>query len=200
MDTETAAEVPSTRQRILQISLELMSQRGVDGTSMRDLAAACNLNVASLYHYFPSKRELLEAVLGESGMLPVKVRRPKPEDADPFVSLLVTILRSMFEVESFIRLMVGEAIRYEENARAVGVELFSSFETVLEDWITNNRPDLAELAGAGAMARLLTGVVVGLFVQHAAGVVDVEGDDLDIMILTRARETVQILNALTKTS
>ena len=46
-----------------------MAQNGVDGTSMRDLAGATGLNVASLYHYFPSKRELLVAVLEERGFV-----------------------------------------------------------------------------------------------------------------------------------
>ena len=73
-------EGSSTRRRILQIALALMAQRGVDGTSMRDLASAAGLNVASLYHYFPSKRDLLEAVLVEQGFLPIQVPRP---DGDP---------------------------------------------------------------------------------------------------------------------
>src|SRR5215469_8490480 len=71
-------ETPTTRARILQIALTLMAQRGVDGTSMRDLASAAGLNVASLYHYFPSKRELLEAVLVEHGFLPIHAPRPQP--------------------------------------------------------------------------------------------------------------------------
>src|ERR1700735_5721025 len=65
-------EGSATRRRILQIALSLMSQRGVDGTSMRDLASAAGLNVASLYHYFPSKRDLLESVLAEQGYLPIR--------------------------------------------------------------------------------------------------------------------------------
>ena len=70
-------EGTSTRQRILQIALTLMSQKGVDATSMRDLASAAGLNVASLYHYFPSKRELLESVLVEHGFLPVQAGNPQ---------------------------------------------------------------------------------------------------------------------------
>ncbi len=55
---------------------------------MRDLAAAAELNVASLYHYFPSKRDLLESVLVEQGFLPLKVtvgppRRDGPRRAAP---------------------------------------------------------------------------------------------------------------------
>lgn len=190
-------EVPSTRQRILQIALSLMSQRGVDGTSMRDLASACDLNVASLYHYFPSKRDLLEAVLVEQGFFPVQARKPKPDDPvdDPLVMLLANVLTSMFQVEDFVRLMVGEAIRLEETARTVGADLFNNFELVLEDWISKNRPDLAERSGADVVARVVTGAVVGLFVEHAAGVIKYEGDDLDTLIMQRAREMAQVLGA-----
>ncbi len=62
-------EAPNQREHILRTALSLMSQQGVDGTSMRSLAAATGLNVATLYHYFPSKRDLLVAVLEERGFL-----------------------------------------------------------------------------------------------------------------------------------
>src|ERR1700758_5226595 len=75
-------EGSATRRRILEIALSLMSQRGVDGTSMRDLASACDLTVASLYHYCPSKRELLEAVLVEHGFLPLNTSNPDPRKYD----------------------------------------------------------------------------------------------------------------------
>jgi AcrR family transcriptional regulator len=192
-------EGSATRRRILQIALTLMAQRGVDGTSMRDLASAAGLNVASLYHYFPSKRDLLESVLIEQGYFPV---RPAPEDADgagpgaeplTLAQLLAEIMTSMFEVEDFVRLMVGEAMRGEATARAVGVDLFASFETNIEDWLKKNRPDLEDGAGAAAVARLLSAMVVGIFIQHAADVLGDEGDDLTALSLDRAREAASIL-------
>ena len=48
---------------------------------MRDLASAAGLNVASLYHYFPSKRDLLESVLVEQGFLPLEVTVGRALDA-----------------------------------------------------------------------------------------------------------------------
>ena len=60
-------EGSTTRRRILKIALTLMSQRGVDGTSMRDLAGAAGLNVASLYHYFPSKQRSARSGPGGTG-------------------------------------------------------------------------------------------------------------------------------------
>ncbi len=91
---------------------------------MRDLASAAGLNVASLYHYFPSKRDLLESVLIEQGFLPIRPVQIDPEGVTPpaepltLAQLLAEIMTSMFEVEDFVRLMVGEAMRGEATARA----------------------------------------------------------------------------------
>ena len=190
-------EGSATRRRILRIALSLMSKRGVDGTSMRDLASACDLNVASLYHYFPSKRELLEAVLVEQGFLPVNTSTPDPTKYDdiesPLGQLLADILVSMFEVEDFVRLMVGEAIRAETTARAVGLDLFTTFQSSIEEWITEQRPDLAERAGAGAVARMLSAMVVGVFIEHASGAIADGNDDVIALSLQRAREAAAIL-------
>jgi len=161
--------------------------------------------VASLYHYFPSKRDLLESVLIEQGFIPILPAHRETEDdaegsaagagADPLTlaQLLAEIMTSMFEVEDFVRLMVGEAMRGEETARAVGVDLFASFESSIEDWVKNNRPDLSEGPGAAAVARLLSAMVVGIFIQHAADVLGEEGDDLTALSLDRAREAASIL-------
>lgn len=193
----TTGEGSATRRRILQIALTLMSQRGVDGTSMRDLASACDLNVASLYHYFPSKRELLEAVLVEHGFLPVQAGGTSPREYEeidsPLEQLLADILVSMFEVEDFVRLMVGEAIRAETTARAVGLDLFTTFQSSIEAWVTEHRPDLAEPAGAGAVARMLSAMVVGVFIEHASGAIADGTTDVIALSLQRAREAAAIL-------
>src|ERR1700744_36418 len=91
---EGPGEGSAPRRRILQISLSLMSQRGVDGTSMRDLASAAGLNVASLYHYFPSKRGLLESVLVEQGYLPIRPVRGDPGGELPAEPLTLAQLLS----------------------------------------------------------------------------------------------------------
>ncbi len=192
-------EGSATRRRILEIALSLMAQRGVDGTSMRDLASAAGLNVASLYHYFPSKRDLLESVLVEQGFLPIK--SPVPEfdgegtrqDESSLAQLLSDMMVSMFEVQDFVRLMVGEAIRGESTARAVGLDLFTSFQNSIEEWVTNNRPDLVEHGGAAEVARLLSAMMVGVFVQHAAGVLVDDSADLSALSVRRAREAAHIL-------
>ncbi|MGP8059980.1 MAG: TetR/AcrR family transcriptional regulator [Acidimicrobiales bacterium] len=188
----------SQRQHILDTALSLMAQRGVDGTSMRDLANAAGLNVASLYHYFPSKRDLLVAVLDERGFLddlaaprpPALVRR----SGDELAGMLNDMLASMLEVEDFIRLMLGEVMRGDDTAHGVGVELFSATQESLERWLTETEPELCERSGAPEVARMLRAMVVGLFFEHVAGVLD-DGGDTAAAFEQRAAEAAAVLRA-----
>ena len=194
---DTPGEGSATRRRILQIALSLMAQRGVDGTSMRDLASAAGLNVASLYHYFPSKRDLLEAILVEQGFFPVRAAHPVPDSealgGSALAAMLADIILALFQVDDFVRLMTGEAMRGDETARSVGLDLFSTFQVSIEEWISKHRPDLAERSGAPEVARLLCAMVVGLYVEHAAGVISEEAEDLTALAVQRAREAASIL-------
>ncbi len=191
-------EGSNTRRRILQIALSLMSQRGVDGTSMRDLASAAGLNVASLYHYFPSKRDLLVAVLEERGLVgslspgspgsssqPALLQDPAPEQLG---DLLDDILQSMLEVEDFIRLMIGEVMRGDQTAYAVGNELFAASQQLLEKWLAEHKPAVSPPGGQEALARMLRTLLVGLLLEHVTGVLDpVAGGDADAATEFRAR-------------
>lgn len=197
-DDEHRSPAPtSQRQHILNTALSLMSQRGVDGTSMRDLANAAGLNVASLYHYFPSKRELLVAVLEERGFIEdLAAARPPAltrDAADALAELLYDIFDSMLEVEDFIRLMMGEVMRGDETAHAVGVELFSATEESLERWLADSEPDICKGPGAAAVARLLRAMLIGVFFEHVAGVLD-EPDAVSAF-RRRSEEAAAVLRA-----
>jgi AcrR family transcriptional regulator len=184
------------RQNILNPALSLMAQRGVSGTSMRDLAAATGLNVASLYHYFPSKQDLLVAVLAERGFLDeMAVTAPTPGERTPEIELadmLNEMLQSMLEVEDFIRLMLGEVMRNDETALSVGHELISGTQDSLERWVEDDQPDLARGPGAAAVARMLRATLIGLFFEHVAGVLG--EDDPSAALRRRADEVAAILH------
>jgi AcrR family transcriptional regulator len=196
MSTEGVPAGRGQRQNILDTALSLMAQRGVAGTSMRDLAAATGLNVASLYHYFPSKQDLLVAVLAERGFLDeIAVTAPTPGDRTAQIELadlLNEILQSMLEVEDFIRLMLGEVMRNDETAVSVGHELIGTTQASLEQWIADKQPDLAQGSGSDAVARMLRATLIGLFFEHVAGVL--EGDDPSSALRRRADELAAILH------
>ena len=53
----------TTRQRILDVALELFAQHGFAGTSMRLLARTAGLRESSLYNHFSGKDDLYQAVI-----------------------------------------------------------------------------------------------------------------------------------------
>src|SRR5580765_6346444 len=54
--------------RIISEAETLFNQQGFDGASMRDIAAAAEMQPASVYYYFESKEELLWAVWEKGGI------------------------------------------------------------------------------------------------------------------------------------
>ena len=186
------------RQHILDIALSLMAQRGVDGTSMRDLASATGLNVASLYHYFPSKRELLVAVLQERGFVEELAEAVPPavvhDATSGLAGLLNDMLQSMLEVEDFVRLMMGEVMRGDETAHSVGTELFTALQDSLERWLAEGEPELCEGTGPAPVARMLRATLVGLFFEHLAGVLE-DGGDPHAAFRQRALEVARVLGS-----
>lgn len=57
-----ARAVPDTRSRIEAAALKLFAAKGVDGTSMRDIAGAVGVTEGALYRHFASKDDLARAL------------------------------------------------------------------------------------------------------------------------------------------
>ncbi|MFB2771958.1 TetR/AcrR family transcriptional regulator [Pelatocladus sp. BLCC-F211] len=58
------------RECLVDTALELFSEQGYDATSIKQIAAAAGVAVGLLYHYFPSKSEVLRAILERHSFLP----------------------------------------------------------------------------------------------------------------------------------
>jgi len=54
-----------TRQHILDVALDLFSERGFEGASIRDLAEALGMTKSALYYHFANKDAIVLAIVGE---------------------------------------------------------------------------------------------------------------------------------------
>jgi AcrR family transcriptional regulator len=52
-----------TRERILDVALELFTSQGYDGTSLREVAERLDITKAALYYHFTSKDDILRELL-----------------------------------------------------------------------------------------------------------------------------------------
>jgi AcrR family transcriptional regulator len=63
MARPVAADAEATKARILAAATALVAERGIDGTTVRDVAAAGRVSLATVLHYFVSKDGLHQAVV-----------------------------------------------------------------------------------------------------------------------------------------
>src|SRR2546422_6809653 len=63
--TRSLSKSQETRFQILRTALGLFRQRGLDDTTMRDIAAAADLSLGAAYYYFPSKEAIIQAYYDE---------------------------------------------------------------------------------------------------------------------------------------
>ena len=159
------------RQRILDLALELMAANGVAGTSMRQLAAACGLNVATLYHYFPSKNDLLRAVIAHRNYhdLLRTVTLPVDPAAPPrrrLAAMVRYIWAETLAERTVWRLLVGESLRGDTSAREVVGELADAVEDAVDRWLGESFPELPY--DHGDVTTVLTGQLFGFFLEDLA--------------------------------
>src|SRR5271167_2245611 len=60
-DEAQSGQAKGTRERILDIALDLFIEKGYDKTSLREIAEKLGFSKAALYYHFASKDDILEA-------------------------------------------------------------------------------------------------------------------------------------------
>lgn len=68
VEGEGEEERPSTRQRIIEAAAKLFSAKGLDGTSIRDIASEAGESLSNIYYYFDDKLDLWRSVTMEIGL------------------------------------------------------------------------------------------------------------------------------------
>lgn len=76
--TARTAGVEETRLRILDATLALHTEKGIFGTTWRDIAERADVSVGTVYRHFPTMAELVPAC---GQLLVERVQPPAPEDA-----------------------------------------------------------------------------------------------------------------------
>jgi AcrR family transcriptional regulator len=157
------------RERILEVTLGLMARGGSRGTSMRAVATAAGLNVASLYHYFPSKRDLLRAAIAHRREVDIPPH-PFPEGLagtveDRLAALLDHLFVGMTDDEDLWRTLLAEAIHGDDDVLDPLLETAAAFEAILGQWIRELCPDAPALHDP-AVVRAIFNVVIGVLVEH----------------------------------
>jgi AcrR family transcriptional regulator len=93
-----APETASTRDRILDIALELFTEKGFDATSLQEIADQLGFTKAALYYHYRSKEDILMALhmrMHEFGRQSLDQLAARPVTLEAWESLLTSLLDEM---------------------------------------------------------------------------------------------------------
>ncbi len=89
--------MPDNRSHILNVALNLFAERGYDAVGVQDIALAAGITKPTLYHYFGSKRGLVDAVIAEkSESLVQDVARASAYQGD-IIKSITDVVRVFFD-------------------------------------------------------------------------------------------------------
>ena len=113
--TQRAQQARRSRGLLIDVALALYAEKGIEGTSMRDLAAAAGMSQGTIYHHFTDKDDLLVAVVEAHSFLPHLRRLLTAAGADnqPVSTILLTLAREFAalvgEHAQIVQVYLGDA-------------------------------------------------------------------------------------------
>src|SRR5215831_7881617 len=81
-----------TRARIQQVAVELFTEHGYEGTSLREIAERLDVTKAALYYHFKSKEDIIESLVQDFHQLMdalIEWAKSQPRTADTRREILV---------------------------------------------------------------------------------------------------------------
>ena len=130
------AAVQQTRQRILEATLALHSEKGILGTSWQEIARRADVSVGTVYKHFPSLDELVPAC-GE--LMYAITRPPSLEDAPE-------IFAGAHSLEERLERLISELFDfYERGAPYIETDFQERQLPMVQEWEAHMRATIAGL-------------------------------------------------------
>lgn len=157
----------ATRARILDSALDLFGTKGVDGASLDDIAAAVGVRKQSLLYWFPSKSELVDAVLDHAAdeliaVIDAAIRSGGSDPIERVDEVVKAVFRPVVRRPALLGL-VREVGRLEPSHVA-------HLRVRIDPLIESCRAYLAAEMDRGALRRADPGLVAGMVYATVTGV------------------------------
>lgn len=172
------------REEIISAAARLFCEKGYEGTSVRDIAREVGITEGLIYHYFPSKADLIVACWNHYQWHSPILRAIESAEDRPLADVLREIIRShlqcLYENGTAVRMHAAEMLRDGELA-----ELSLRYNTEVRDKVTEYlrrhqerghiRPGLDPMVVAG----VILGTSMSFFVVHGRLAPDEWGEFAD---------------------
>ena len=134
-----------TRARIVEAAAALIHERGVAATTLEDVKAAAEVSGSQLYHYFPDKNELVQAVIDYQADTIVKHNRQalgSPKGVDAWRQMVVTGVKSTHgKGGCALGSLGGQLAESDPEARALIAAGFDQWAAAISDGLRSLHAD-----------------------------------------------------------
>jgi TetR/AcrR family transcriptional regulator, transcriptional repressor for nem operon len=134
-----------TRARIVEAAAALIHERGVAATTLEDVKAAAEVSGSQMYHYFPDKNELVQAVIDYQADTIVKHNRQalgSPKGVEAWRNMVVTGVRStQGKGGCALGSLGGQLAESDPEARALIAAGFDQWAAAISDGLRSLHAD-----------------------------------------------------------
>jgi AcrR family transcriptional regulator len=149
------AQGAAARQRLYEIAISQMAERGYEGTTLRDVAKEAGVSVGLLYRYFPSKRAVIIALYDElsADYARQALEMPRGRWRDRFVFALKTSLEVLephrLALKALTPILVGDPQEgvFAESAAFSRLRVQAVFEEAVAGSTDSPAPAVARAVG-----------------------------------------------------
>jgi TetR/AcrR family transcriptional regulator, transcriptional repressor for nem operon len=173
---------PDTRQKLVDQALHLFATKGYQATSVAEILSAAGANSGSLYHFFPTKQDLLVAVLERyfDGLHPMLLDPAWVGVSDPVervFALLGRYRQMLVDTQFFYGCPIGSlALEFKEPDPAVRAGIarnFAQWTDEVERCISDARDRFPPSVSVGDLANfVLTTMEGGVMLSRTYGSID----------------------------
>jgi AcrR family transcriptional regulator len=161
------------RELILRHAAELFAQQGYAATSMNQVAAACGVSKAALYHYVRDKNELLAHVAEAHVRRLAKVvdevlAEPRSPEAR-LRELIVRFVREYASARNEHRVLTEDVDRLEPDRRDAVLGVQRGVVAAFADAVAAVRPEARQAELHKPLAMLLFGMINWMFTWFRPG-------------------------------
>lgn len=160
------------RGKVLLAAQKCFVRHGFHATGMAEIAKACRMSVGNIYHYFPHKNAIIQAITDEVRSRLFPVLRPLADHANPVEGLIQVMLLSLREVGTATKARLWMEVLAEGSRNKLIRDICQSFERDFRGIVQNLMhramaagqlpPDIDLEAHCFLLGALLDGAIAGI--------------------------------------
>ena len=132
-----------TREKLLEATLELISEKGYTGATTREIASRAGVSELTLFRRFGKKESLFEEMLKNITFLPRLMDLIEEIDEKPVEEGLKTIgvrfLQTLRERRPLVQILFSEISHYPEKVRTIYLQMIDNHARTLENYLESKQ-------------------------------------------------------------